>query len=123
MRAREFVKEAKVGKIGKRRQAATVGLDKFRDREFADRVYELNRVMMAAAATDGTVEPVIDSESWSGRNNVATPYTPQEQKMLEKAFKAVGSKYVDLNHGNYNSEELQSTNIQSPVIAFKGYPR
>jgi len=43
----------KVGKISQRYQQATVGLDKFRDKQFADRVYELNRVMMAFASADG----------------------------------------------------------------------
>lgn len=124
MRAREFVVEDKVGKIGKRRQAATRGLHKFRDNEFADRVYELNRVMMAAASNDGTdFVNELDGESWSGRNNIAAPYTEVEQRMLEKAFKAVGSKHWDLNKGDMDSEEVSSTNTTSPVVSFKGYPR
>ena len=123
MRANEFVTEDKVGKIGKRRQVATRGLNKFRDNQFADRVYELNRIMMAVASTDGTTVPDMDSESWSGRNNVAAPYTEVEQRMLEKAFKAIGSKHWDLNHGDMDSEEVTSTNKQSPVVSFKGYPR
>ncbi len=123
MRLREFVSEQKIGDIGKRKSVATVGLNKFRDHQFADRVYELNRVMMAVATTDGTNEATIDGESWAGRNNIAAPYTREEQKMLEKAFKAVGSKYQDLNNGDMDSEELPSTNITSPIQAFKGYPR
>ena len=123
MRSREFVSEQKVGDIGKRKSVATVGLNKFRDKQYADRVYELNRVMMAVATTDGTNEATIDSESWAGRNNVAAPYTKIEQKMLEKAFKAVGSHHSDMNNGDLDSEELPSTNKQSPMQAFKGYPR
>ena len=123
MRAQEFITEADVGKIGKRRQAATRGLNKFRDRQFADRVYELNRVMMAVAETDGTTNPTVDGESWAGRNNIAAPYTEVEQRMLEKAFRAVGSKHTDINHGDMDSEELKSTNNRSPVVGFKGYPR
>lgn len=123
MRAQEFVTEDKVGKIGNRKSVATVGLNKFRDSQFADRVYELNRVMMAVATTDGTNDAVIDGESWAGRHNIAAPYTEVEQKMLEKAFKAVGSKYQDLNNGDLDSEELPGTDTQSPVKAFKGYPR
>ena len=124
MRANEFVTEDKVGKIGKRRQAATRGLNKFRDQQFADRVYELNRVMMAVASTDGTdFVNELDGESWAGRNNIAAPYTEVEQRMLEKAFKAVGSKHCDLNHGDMDSEEVGSTNTVSPIKGFKGYPR
>lgn len=123
MRAHEFLIEKQVGKIGQRRSQATVGLNKFRDKDLADRVYELNRVMMAAACTDGTFVPKIDHESWAGRYNVAMPYTDVEQDMIEQAFRAVGSEYEDLNHGDLRSQELESTNKQSPVQGFKGYPR
>jgi hypothetical protein len=43
--------------------------------------------------------------------------------MLKQAFKAAGADYTDLNAGDMDSEELESTNKQSPVVAFKGYPR
>jgi hypothetical protein len=117
------VAEAKVGPIGKRRSAATRGLHKFRDETFADRIYELNRVMMAVASTDGTFVPDIDQESWSGRHDIAAPYTKQEADMLKQAFKATGSWNQDLNHGDMESGEVPSTNKQSPVVAFRGYPR
>jgi hypothetical protein len=123
VRAREFLIEKHAGKIGQRRSQATVGLNKFRDADLADRFYELNRVMMAAASTDGTFVPDTDHESWSGRYNVAMPYTDVEQDMLEKAFKAVGSDYEDLNHGDLKSKEVDSTNTLSPLQGFKGYPR
>lgn len=123
MRANEFVTESKVGKISKRLQQGTVGLNKFRDQQFADRVYEINRIMMAVAQTDGTFVPEIDSESWAGRNNIAAPYTQQEQNMLKKAYQAVGSHHEDLNHGDLRSQEHPAVNKTSPVQAFMGYPR
>ena len=123
MRAAEFITEDVVGKVGHRRQQATVGLNKFRHPDRADRIYELNRVMMAVASTDGTFVPDIDQESWVGRHNVATPYTKQEQEKLEKAFKAIGSDFEDLNQGDYYSQEVESTNKTSPIQGFKGYPR
>lgn len=123
MRAQEFITENTVGKISTRNQNATVGLNKFRDNQYADRVYELNRIMMAVAQTDGTTDPVVDGESWSGRNNVAAPYTKVEQDMLNKAFKAVGSHHEDLNHGDLESKEHPAVNTTSPVKGFKGYPR
>ena len=123
MRAQEFVAEDKVGKMGKRLNQATVGLHKFRDAQFADRVYELNRIMMAVASTDGTFVPELDGESWAGRNNIAAPYTPEENAMLEKAYQAIGSHYEDLNHGDLKSAEHPAVNTTSPVTAFKGYPR
>lgn len=121
MRAQEFIAEQKVGDISTRQRFATVGLNKFRDAQFADRVYELNRVMMAVAQTDGTIVPEIDGESWAGRHNVAAPYTDVEQKMLEKAYRAVGSKHYDLNNGDLKSEEHPAVNTTSPMQAFKGY--
>jgi dipeptidase len=117
MKINEVILEDAVGKIPPRLQQSTVGLTKFRDQQFADRVYELNRVMMAVAAADG-VNPLqidIDSESWAGRNNLAFPYTHQEQAMLKQAFKAIGSHYEDLNHGDLESQELKGTNKVSPV--------
>ncbi len=121
MRAKEFITERKVGKIGHRKQDSTRGLHKFRDENLADRFYELNRIMMAAATTDGTFIPEIDGESWAGRYNIATPYTQQEQDMLFMAYKAAGSEYHDVNKGDMRSIELDSTNKTSPVIGFKGF--
>jgi hypothetical protein len=123
MRAQEFVTEDRVGKMSTRQNQATVGLHKFRDAQFADRVYELNRIMMAVASTDGTFVPELDGESWAGRNNVAAPYTPEEQEMLKKAYQAIGSHYEDLNHGDLKSAEHPAVHVTSPVKAFAGYPR
>lgn len=122
MRAYEFIAEArKKGKISKRFHMASRGIMKFVDPTFADRIYELNRVMMAAAASDGKRPLDIDSESWAGRYDLAFPYTKEEQEMLKQAYKAIGSKWEDLNNNDLRSQELKSTNIQSPIQPFKGY--
>ena len=123
MRALEFIVENGAGKISKRNQNATVGLHKFRDKNLADRVYELNRIMMATAATDGTFVPEIDNESWAGRYDVAAPYTKEEHNMLLMAYKAAGSNFKDLNKGDLHSQEHPGVNSTSPVQAFRGYPR
>ena len=123
MRAREFVAEALSGKIGKRRQSATRGLMKFRDSQFQDRIYELNRVMMATACADGTTPIKMDGESWAGRYNTAHPYTEVEQRMLKQAYAACGSEWEDINHGDMDSEEVEYVNKRSPIEPFKGYPR
>ena len=123
MRALEFIAENGAGKISKRNQNATVGLHKFRDKNLADRVYELNRIMMATAATDGTFVPEIDNESWAGRYDVAAPYTKEEHNRLLMAYKAAGSNFKDLNKGDLHSQEHPGVNATSPVTAFKGYPR
>ena len=123
MRALEFITENGAGKISKRNQNATVGLHKFRDKNLADRVYELNRIMMATAATDGTFVPTIDNESWAGRYDVAAPYTKEEHNMLLMAYRAAGSNFKDLNKGDLHSQEHPGVNVTSPVTAFRGYPR
>jgi hypothetical protein len=86
MRANEFISEATVGKIGNRKQISTKGLHKFRDESKADRVYELNRIMMAAASTDGTFVPDIDGESWAGRYDIAAPYTQEESDICFSGY-------------------------------------
>jgi hypothetical protein len=124
VRAQEFLIEKRVGKIGQRRQAGTRGLSKFRDPQGFDRIYELNRVMMAVASADGSGAPLdLDTESWAGRYNTAHPYTDEEAAMIKQALQATGSEQHDLNHGDNRSQELPSTNTQSPVKGFAGYPR
>ena len=124
MRANEFINEArKIAKPSKRQSQSSVGMEKFRDPGGYDRTYELNRIMMATASSDGTSPLKVDAESWSGRYNTAHPYTEIEAKMLKQAFDLVGSEYDDLNHGDLRSRELDSTYTQSPVIGFKGFTK
>lgn len=122
MRAQEFITE-RDGKIGKRRQLSTRGLHTFKDSSGSNTTYALNRIMMAVAATDGKTMPNIDSKSWVGTSALAAPYSQEEHEMLKMAYRVVGADSKDLNHGDLDSEELPSTNTQSPVKPFKGYPR
>jgi len=122
MRAKEFITERrKIAKPTKRQNQSTIGLQKFRDPGGYDRTYELNRVMMAAAESDGKTPLKMDAETYSGRYNTAHPYTQLEADMLKQAFKAVGTESFDLNHGNNRSMELDSTYKVSPVTGFKGF--
>lgn len=122
MRAKEFVAEERKGKMPDVHRFATRGLHTFTDTNF-DRTYDLNRVMMAVACTDGTNFPNSDGESWSAKKNTAHPYSEVESKMLKLAYKAVGLPFTDLNKGDLDSEEIKSTNSQSIVKPFKGYKR
>ena len=123
MRAREFIIE-RAGKVGARRQQPTVGLNTFSDKERTSSDYTLNRVMMAAAMADGSGAPIdIDHKSWVGKKRTAHPYTRVEQEMLKQAYQAAGAAWKDLNNGDLDSEELESTNVTSPIKAFQGYPR
>lgn len=121
MRAREFIVE-RDGKIGTRRQAATVGLNTFGDSERTNSDYTLNRVMMAVACADGTDAIIdMDEKSWIGKKRAAFPYTQVEQDMLKQAYKAAGAVYKDINQGDLDSEEHPAVNTASPIKAFKGY--
>jgi hypothetical protein len=123
VRASEFLIEKHVGKIGKRRQAGTRGLTKFRDIGGYDRTYELNRVMMAVASADGIQKPVMDKEAWNGKRNTAHPYTEVEQQMLKHAYQVAGIPHNDINNGDLESKELDSTHVISPIKPFKGYKK
>jgi hypothetical protein len=117
-----FITESGKGKVSDRQQQSTVGLNIFATTQY-DRTYDLNRVMMAVASTDGEIIPDLNRESWVGKNNTAHPYTQVEQDMLKIAYKAAGIPFKDLNKGDLDSEELDSTQDQSPIKPFKGYKK
>ena len=128
MRAREFVStkitETADVKISRRLQAGTRGLNVFSKKiDTYDRLYDLNRLMMAVASSDGVNPIKMDAESWVGKHNSTHPYTPEEQDMLKLAYKAAGLEYKDLNKGDLDSEEMTEVNTVSPVKSFRGYPR
>lgn len=127
MRAKEFVSTTiteTVGKISSGNQQATRGLHIFTKKIDAyDKLYDLNRLMMAVASSDGINPIKMDSESWVGKHNSAHPYTKEEQNMLKLAYKAAGLEYKDLNNGDMDSEEMKEVNKVSPVQGFKGYQR
>lgn len=124
MRAHEFVTEALGhGNISKRKRYATRGLHVYTDNERINSDYALNRVMMAAACTDGDSIPDVPMHSFVGKYKSAHPYTEIDNKKLKAAYKAVGVGWEDMNEGDMDSDELDSTNIQSPLKPFKGYKR
>lgn len=121
MRAFEFIIEN--AKISKRQQAATRGLHLFSDSERWNTDYTLNRIMMAAACTDGKFVPNIDDASWVGKYKTSHPYTQEESDMLKMAYKAAGANWTDVNDGDLASEEVNSTNTTSTLKPFKGYKK
>jgi hypothetical protein len=124
MRASEFITENENGKISTQQQQATRGLHVFSKKmDTYDRLYDLNRLMMAVASSDGVNPIKMDAESWVGKHNTAHAYTKEEQAMLNMAYKAAGLAHKDLNSGDMDSEELPDTNTQSIVIPFKGYKK
>ena len=83
MRAYEFIVENAEGKLIQHHQQATRGLHIFAKKiDSYDRLYDLNRLMMAVACSDGINPIEMDSESWAGKHDTAHPYTKEEQDML-----------------------------------------
>lgn len=121
MRANEFITEAKHGKISKRAQQSTKGLNTYGDAEHMNSDYVSYRLGMAVAEADGVNPIQMDAISWLGKQKTAYPYSKEEQAMLKQAYKAVGADYHDLNDGDMRSLELDSTNTKSPVTGFKGF--
>jgi hypothetical protein len=115
MRAKEFVSEAKTKQITKRQNQSSVGINVFNDGPEWTSDYSGYRLMIAAATTDGKTESDTPAETYIGRKKTAYPYTKEEQDKLKKAYKTVGAKYTDPNHGDMRSLELDDTNITSPV--------
>ena len=116
MKIRDIVtEENKKGKISKRQQQPTRGLNKFTDGDHWNSDYTLYRLGLAVAATDGKTVPDTDKESWVGKWKVTAPYSQADQDMLKQAYKAVGADYEDVNNGDMRSQELKSTNKSSPV--------
>ena len=89
----------------------------------ADRLYDLNRIMMFVAGSDGKTIPHVPVQSWAGRNNTAHPYTREETEMLKHAYKLAEVEWQDALHPNPDnrSAELTDTNKISPVSKFRGY--
>ena len=115
MRAKEFITEVTQSKISKRQAKSARGLNYYSDTEHWNSDYVAYRLGMAAACTDGTNDPDIDAKSFIGKSKSTHPYTPEEQEMLKKAYKAVGASYKDPFHGDMRSQELDTANTISPV--------
>ena len=117
MKIYEIITEAKVkqAKMTKRQNQPTRGVHTFGDAERANSDYVQFRVGMALASTDGKTKPNIDAKSWIGKRKAACPYTKEEADMLKMAYKAAGADYQDVNDGDMNSKELNTTNKVSPV--------
>jgi hypothetical protein len=116
MRAQEFIIEKKDGKLTKRQQQSTRGVNTYGDSEHVSGDYTSYRLGMAVAGADGhTPLANIDAKSWIQKQKTTHPYTQEEQDMLRQAYDAVGAVWHDLNHGDMKSKELDSTYTVSPV--------
>lgn len=114
MRAQEFIKESK-GKMAKRLQYPTRGLNRYTDDDRWNSDYKLYRLGLALAACDGETSPNVPEESWAGRYKTLHPYSKKEQDMINLAAKVAGVTVDDVNNGDMESTELPGTNTVSPI--------
>jgi hypothetical protein len=116
MRASEFIFEVKAGKISKRSQESSRGINTYGDAERTNSDYVGFKLGQAMAMADGSGSRLdIDPKSWHGKKKTVHPYSEIEQKMFNQGAKAVGASAQDINHGDMKSKELSATNSVSPV--------
>jgi hypothetical protein len=119
MKVYDVISEAASAKITKRQSQSSRGISTYSDSEKANSDYVAFKLGQAMAATDGKTAPEIDAKSWYGKKKTVHPYTEVENEMFKKAAKAVGADYDDVNHGDMQSKEMDSTNTTSPVAKIK----
>ena len=122
MRSKEFISERrgtdlKQGRMPHTAEKASPG--SIRNNGY----YDLYRASMAMASMDaeGNAEHDMDPSSWIAGDGYVGGYTDEEAKLADDAFKSIG--LTSSEHHPRGSEELPGVNTQSPVVAFKGYPR
>lgn len=120
MRAHEFLSES-VGKMRKDHARASTGFYNVRDLGI-DRIYHMNRLMMAMALSDGKSQDAVemDSASFAEKYNTVHPYTEEEYNMFIAATNTIPSDKKDVVPYSKSSES-KDTNKKSLATAFKGY--
>lgn len=111
-------RDGQIGDVGKDHESTSTGITKFRDKGGYDRTYNINRVMMAAASADGKSTKAVDmpQSSWVEKYNTVHPYTDEEHKMMQSAFKTVDSEHKTVVPKS-RSEEPGDTHKVSPTPA------
>ena len=115
MKINEIIVEGYDGKKPEGTTRADTGEWQFRDAGGIDRIYNLNRVMMASAMADGESEDAVNmpQSSWVEKYNVARPYTEQEHKMMKSAFRTVSSDshHTEKDHKSREPEDTHKTSV------------
>ena len=80
-----------------------------------DRIYHMNRLMMAMAKADGkSTKPVdSDSETWFEKYNTIHPYSKEEGKMAQSAMNTVPTDGQMVGHDT-KSRETDDVHSVSP---------
>jgi hypothetical protein len=84
-----------------------------------DKYYDLYRLGMIMAG--GPNNDIADEESYVANSPILSGYTDEDDNKIKYAAKRLGGKIRNI--APPGSREPQDTQKQSPVKAFKGYPR
>lgn len=101
------------------------GIHLARDIGGYDRIYHMNRLMMAMACSDGKSKKPpkgVDASSWYEKYNSIHPYTEEEHNMVHQAMKIVPTDGAEIVK-DHKSIEPDDIHRISPVRGFKGYGR
>ena len=116
MKINEVIVEAKTTEMDPVHDAAHKGpVIRARDVGGYDRVYHMNRLMMAMAKADGKSTKAVDSpsETWFEKYNTVHPYTDAENKMVQSAMNTVPTDGKMISHDN-KSRESKDVHRVSP---------
>jgi len=116
MKANEFVREGKTSHRHPHHDAASLGVIRTRDIGGYDRIYHMNRMMMAMAMADGESIKAVDSpqDTWAEKYNTHHPYTKEDDNKIRSAMKTVPTDGKIISKFS-KSEEPADTNKTSPV--------
>jgi hypothetical protein len=115
MKINEIIAEGKTTDMHSDHKNAHQGAYIARDKGGYDRVYHMNRLMMAMAKADGKSTKAVDTpaDTWFEKYNTIHPYTEEEHNMVKSAMKTVPTDGHEVNK-DHKSREADSTHKVSP---------
>ena len=92
MKAQEFIREGKTSELHPDHEAVMKGVSRSRDVGGYDRVYHMNRLMMAMAMANGHDTKKVDGaaiDTWAEKFNTMHPMTQEEDNKIRAAMKTI----------------------------------
>lgn len=114
MRAREFMIEGGMKKIGKESKAAMQNASTLPALNQSTGSAYMNYRMGIALAGAPTFPTKMEADNWIGGDPLLSTYTEEEMDMIKAAAAAVGAGNIQ-NWSGKRSQEIPNTNTTSPV--------
>jgi len=116
MRARDFVKEGKTTELHPDHASVGKGVTRARDVGGYDRIYHMNRMMMAMAMADGKGTGKIDGvniDTWFEKYNTLHPMTKEEDNMIRAAMRTIPT---DGKHVNKFGKSVEPAGVNTKSV-------